>query len=557
MTVSDYIVACLARLGVGTVFGYQGGNISRLIDSLARAPGVRYVQTYNEQGAAFAANGYARSRGDLGVAIASSGPGALNLINGIADAWFDSVPCLFIAGDLSRTCDKRGGPIRQNGFQSTDIVSIVKPITKYAVKVKSVEDFAIHFPRAIAAATFGRPGPALLSLPHWLQNAPIDLPEIDLPSLSPPLSGGRKLTPNMIQALRGARRPLLLVGGGACDAGIRGAVAAFVAKSRLPVVSSLCGLDVIEHDNAAFIGMIGDYGPRCATLAFAAADRVIVLGSRLDERQMNPLNSWLKNKVVIHVDSDADELDYKSGSYIPVHMRIEDFLVEIRDLGLAATGDWLDQLAAWKRHYPTLPDASEKYPHHAIAAISDALPDRTHIFADVGLHQMCVAQSMKLVRGKRLFNSGGLGSMGFALPAAIGSTFATSRMTLCVSGDGGMQMNLQELQTVARERAPVKIIVVNNHSLGMIRDLQMRICEGRFAGSLDGYVPCDFGKLANAFGIPYIKYDTSIDFRRLLLDSGPLLMELDCPADMAVAPPIEEKDVIEELRKAGYREDEA
>ena len=299
-------------------------------------------------------------------------------------------------------------------------------------------------------------------------------------------------------------------------------------------MASLCGLDVVPHGSPHYVGFIGDYGHRAANLALAASDCVLVLGSRLDERQTNCFADYMENKVILHIDRDPTELWPEKPHYIPINADIGDVLPQLEVEAFSVARKWTGQIAKWLREYPRSPETSNRYPHEFLRRLSLALPRRTSIFADVGTHQMCAAQALWLEHGLRLFNSGGLGSMGFALPAAIGSTFASgNRMTLCLCGDGGLQMNLQELQTLSREKCNVKIVLLNNHGLGMIRELQTRVLEGRFFGSFDGYSACDFEKVAHAFDLPYARISPCSGLPPQLAKEGPALIEVDCIPEMA------------------------
>ena len=544
INVSSYIAEELFNLGVFHVFGYQGSNITYLVDAISTHSGLRYVQAYHEQGAAFAANGYAQASGGLGVAIASSGPGALNLVTGIANAYYDSIPVLFICGDLSHRYKKNLFPLRQDGFQSTDIVSIVRPITKYATLISRPDDIRYCFERALFEATNGRRGPVLLSIPHWIQGAEINTSALNGYTHEHPEIGldADPLLEDIRNGLLHSRRPLMLLGGGCVNANTKTALNHFLGTIHLPVIASLCGLGVISHDHPSFIGFIGDYGHRHANLALAASDYLIVLGSRLDERQIGFLKEYRENKTIVHVDIDQSELLCPSARYIPVCSPIADFLNSLDFISFEPPwlSEWKNNLQKMGNKYPVHISTEEMSPSSFLLKLFSLLTTNTQVFVDVGLHQMCVAQYGVLVDGKQLYFSGGLGSMGYALPASIGGCLANpDKSTICVVGDGGLMMSLPELQIIARDRHNVKIVVFNNHCLGMVRNHQRKVLGGRSFGSVDGYLAGDMKKIAQAFDLEFFRISKQHELdvlANILGTIDPLLLEVVFPNDMMPSP---------------------
>ncbi|MDR3562631.1 MAG: thiamine pyrophosphate-binding protein [Negativicutes bacterium] len=544
VTVSGFITGELFKLGVFYVFGYQGANISYLIDAVSNHPGLNYVQTYHEQGAAFAANGYAQASQVLGVAIASSGPGALNLVTGIANAYCDSIPTLFICGDLSHRYQKNTLPLRQDGFQSTDIVSIVRPITKYAELVRSPDDIRRCFERAIFEATNGRRGPVLLSIPHWIQRAEIAPATLKGFVAEPPEreQDAESISWEVLDFLSRSRRPLILLGGGCANPETISTLMRFLERNPLPVVVSLCGLSVISHDHPSYIGFIGDYGHRHANLALAASDCLIVLGSRMDERQVGFLKDFRENKTIVHVDIDPSELRCRSDHYLPEKGRVDDFLNGLAPVCLdqASLSEWKSDLRQLKKKYPVCMSSDKLSPAPFLSELFGRLAANAQVYVDVGLHQMCTAQSGVLTNGKKLYFSGGLGSMGYALPASIGGHLAEpGRQTLCIAGDGGLMMSLPELQTITRDRLDVKIIVLNNHCLGMVRNYQMAALGGRTVGTVDGYLAGDLNKIAHAFDLKFFRIEKQGDVEmmgEILRNEGPVLVEVVFPDDLMPSP---------------------
>ena len=437
----------------------------------------------------------------------------------------------FITGDLSRRYKKCGLPLRQDGFQSTDIISIVQPITKYAEMLQSPSDICFCLKRAIFEATTGRRGPVFLSIPHWIQCAEIDpstlkdfTPEYEnFFSLSSML-----LKKDILGTLQRCHRPLLLVGGGCCDQETKNMLIKFLERNPIPVVASLCGLNALPHDHPSYVGFIGDYGHRHANLALSASDCLIVLGARMDDRQIGALKESHTNKTIIHVDIDPSELQTYSEYYLPINDSIANFLNILNTESFNMITGWNNEISHLKSKYPIITLQNSFTAPVFLRRLSEFLLPNAQVFVDVGLHQMCSAQALELSKQKTMFVSGGLGSMGYALPACIGGYFASpERQTICISGDGGLLMSLNELQTIARERLNVKIIVLNNHCLGMILDYQRKNFNGRAFGSVEGYQPCNLEKTAGAFDLFFHKFSNLDDICNLfeVLDHhGPTLI---------------------------------
>ena len=516
---------------IGHIFGYQGGSVTHLIDSLHKVKGLTYIQNYHEQASSFCADAYARVTGGVGVAIATSGPGATNLITGIANAYFDSVPCLFITGQVSTHAIKTKQAIRQQGFQETDIVSIVKPITKFAETVLKPEKIRFYLEKAIFHAQSGRPGPVLIDLPHNVQASEInpqalqsfyDSDEYASEMKKKPLPD-KNVVRQVVAMLAEAKRPVVLAGGGMISVRGQGIFKILVHACDLPVVGSLRGLDAVGHDDEHFCGFIGSYGNRYANFAVAKSDLLLVLGSRLDERQTGDDRTlFARGAQIVHVDVDPHELGHNVRETISVCCDIESFLNAL----VAEIGDrrfnnkaWLNHIHRWKTKYPSYPvhaHAADIDPNEFLHVLSTKVSDHAVVCADIGQNMMWVAQSFCLSGDRQLLCSSGHGAMGYSLPAGIGAHFASpDRQMICVMGDGGIQMNLQELQTVSRERIPVKIFVMNNQSLGMVRGYHEKYFNNRCFGTVEGYANPDFERLAYAFNIAYTKICTREDFDRL------------------------------------------
>jgi acetolactate synthase I/II/III large subunit len=512
MKVSDYVVAFLERKGVKTVFELSGGMIAHLLDSLCRHGGMRVVSMHHEQAAAFAAEAFGRMTGLPGVALATSGPGAINLLTGVGSAYFDSSPALFITGQVNRHEQKGDRPIRQLGFQETDIVSMAQPIVKAAWRVQTAEEVPALLECAFALATEGRPGPVLLDVPMDIQRAEVSEPT---PGLAATRScRGKPLAESTWAALgeqlRLARRPLVLVGGGIRSGQAADLLRAFVRQARLPVVHSLMAVDVMPYTEAWRVGMIGTYGNRWANWALGACDFLLVLGSRLDVRQTgSETKSFKGDRPIVHVDCEAGEINNRVPGCTAIVSHLADFLTEalakLPGFGPLERPAWLEQIAARRKEWPDtseirdVPGINPNEFMHVLACASSAA---CAYVVDVGQHQMWAAQSLELTEDQRFLTSGGMGSMGFGLPAAVGAAISRPGLPVVViAGDGGFQCHIQELQTVVRNQLPLKIVILNNRCHGMVRQFQQSYFGSRYQSTLWGYSAPDFARVAEAYGL--------------------------------------------------------
>ncbi len=507
MKASDYIAAFLAENGVTTVFEMTGGMITFLLDSIGARDDMSVVSMHHEQAAAFAAEGAARMTGVPGVALATSGPGATNLLTGIGSCFYDSVPAVFITGQVNTTELRGETGVRQAGFQETDIVAIAAPITKWAVQVRSADELPSVLAKAFAEAVEDRPGPVLVDIPMDVQRQEVgdDCGRVSVSAPKRPESVEAAL-----DALAGAERPLILAGGGVRAAWAAGLLVEFAETAGLPVASTLMGLDVLPSDHPLRVGMIGTYGNRWANLVLRDADCVLALGVRFDVRQTGADTAAFRSgKTLIRVDIDSNQLDWRLEPDIGVLADVGAFLgAALRDAGART---WPER-EAWAEvtdgHRAACPDSAELAdtvgisPAAVMREVSAVLSQASAFVADVGQNQMWAAQSVRLREGQRFLTSGGMGAMGFALPAAIGVALAQpGRPVLVVAGDGGMQLNIQELETIKRLRLPLKIVVLNNSCLGMVRQLQDELFESRYQSTMWGYGAPDFVAVARAYGL--------------------------------------------------------
>ncbi|MFC5702970.1 thiamine pyrophosphate-binding protein [Cohnella faecalis] len=517
MKLSDYVIDFLASRGVNHIFEMTGGAITHLLDSAGARPDVECVSVHHEQAAAFAAEAYARTNGSLGAAMATSGPGALNLLTGIGSCFFDSVPCLFITGQVNTFEFKFELPIRQLGFQETDIVGIAKPITKWAELVTDPGRIRFALEKAVHTAQKGRPGPVLLDLPMNVQRADIDPERLEsfydsneyreYESALPVLDG--RLVDQAMDLLIRADRPLMLVGGGVRASGAAELARTFADFSGIPCVSSLLGLDAIPFDQKLSFGLIGSYGHRYSNLAVANCDVLLVIGSRLDTRQTGTRpETFARGAVVVHVDIDVAELNRKVKADLAIRCDAKAFLSALCDAAQStewpAYAAWHEALNGWRDRYPTRNPsvASDGIdPNLFMELLAERSSDGDIVCLDVGQHQMWASQSFRLRPGQRLLNAGGMGAMGFGLPAALGAAkAAVGSRVIAILGDGGLQVNIQELDTVLRHRLPVKLFVMNNRHLGMVRQFQDMYFDGRHQSTVVGYGCPDLVAIAQAYG---------------------------------------------------------
>lgn len=532
MKVSDYIVEYFIKNDIRDVFGYPGGMVTHLMDSLGKRKGeIAAHITYHEQGAAFAACGYAQASGKVGVAFATSGPGATNLLTGICNAHFDSIPTVFITGQVNTNEAKGSLPVRQRGFQETDIVSMASGVTKAAMYIRDAGMVEEALEQAFSIAVSGRKGPVLLDIPMNVFRAEIEpgstgrnkaqapngekteaepvklCPKEQDGGEHPDAWNGREFTKCLNEALSLAKRPCLLLGNGIKAAGQIEQVRKMILNCRIPVVSSMLAVDMIPEDiglEGIYYGFIGAYGNRSANFVVAKCDLLICLGSRLDVRQVGGVRErFAPDAEIIRVDIDAGELALRIREDERQFLMPLEQAVPLLGKALPQGNPYEDWLAVCGTIKGKLKYIDEKEPNKVVNAISRLTADDCSIVADVGQNMVWAAQSFHMKHMQRMYMSGGHGAMGYALPAAIGIYYATRRPVVCFCGDGGLQMNIQELQFVSANRLPITVIVLNNQSLGMIRHFQEMYFASKYYYTVsdNGYTVPDFCAVAEAYGI--------------------------------------------------------
>jgi acetolactate synthase-1/2/3 large subunit len=510
--VSDYIADFLHAQDTGHVFEMAGGMIAHILDSFYQRKSTTIVSVHHEQSAAFAADAYGRITGKPGVALATSGPGAINLLTGVGSCYFDSSPSLFITGQVNIHEQKNDRPIRQLGFQETDIVFMATPITKKCFKINSADEVVQTLHDAYQLTMSGRPGPVLIDIPMDIQRAEINAekPKKILRHESNKGEGFENNTALLFDTLLQSQRPLILAGGGINSAQAKKMFLKFIENIKIPVVTSLMGLDVLPYTHPLRVGFIGSYGNRWANIALAQCDCLIVIGSRLDIRQTGAdTASFSENKKIFHVDCDEGEINNRVKNCFPVVADIKEFInytnKQFNPKRLPTYSIWKTRILALKNTWPDtaeLKNVNGINPNVFFHALSSASKHAVGYIADVGSHQMWAAQSLELNADQFFMTSGGMGAMGFSLPAAIGASLAKMKNPVVVIvGDGSLQVNIQELQTVSRNKIPLKIIVLNNQSLGMITQFQDSYFESRYQSTYWGYSAPDFCAIGLAYGI--------------------------------------------------------
>lgn len=551
MNVSEYITNFLIKNNIKHIFGFQGGAILKLVDTMVESGEIEYVQNYHEQAAAFCADAYSRVTGNIGVAIATSGPGATNLITGIANAYFDSIPTVFITGQDYTTNIKKPGNARQDGFQEVDIVSMVKPITKYAVTIMNAEDVKYEFEKSFYLAKSGRPGSVLIDVPIDIQFKEIE--EDKLKSFVPPVEkyDSNKIN-EVVEVLKKAKRPVVLAGGGIRLSDSISDFEKFINKIKIPVVSTLNALDC--YDNAySFSGL---YGNTHSNIIINNADVLFVLGSRLGLRQVGKFKENYTSAKIIQVDIDIKERNRSLNTDLFIHDDLKHFLSELNNKIAKETfqdySAWTMKVEEWKEKYSknTYINDDGIDPVEFVSKVSEIFSDNAIVTSDVGQNQMWIAQGFCPKKNQRLLNSSGHGAMGFSLPAAIGAKIAhPESQVIAFMGDGGLQMNLQELLTTAHRNLNIKCIILNNNTLGMMREVQSLYFGSRFYGADEkDFICADLKLLAKTFKIDYLKIVNKSEIykiNKVLANDKPCLIDLRITSNSKLLNRYDEKEIFE------------
>jgi acetolactate synthase-1/2/3 large subunit len=536
MRAADALCEALKAEGVEHVFGIPGGANLPTYDALYDAD-LLHIQSRHEQGAGHAAEGYAKASGRVGVAFATSGPGATNLVTAIADAMMDSVPTVFITGQV------RTELIGTDGFQEADVTGITLPVVKHSFLVTDPRQIPTYIHQAFHIASTGRPGPVLVDVPQDLSRADIDYEPAegppDLPGYKPPTEGNIKQIRLAAKALANARRPVIYAGGGVVNANASQELIDFVTSDKFPITLTVMGLGAFPAPHDQWLGMLGMHGTRTANYAMDGADLIIAVGARFDDRITGKLSEFAPRAKFVHIDVDPAEISKNVPAHIPIVGDAGDVLPkltrEYRALKADSSrlDDWWQQIRGWQAEHPLgYEDSTDSVikPQFMIEAMYEATEGQAIITSDVGQHQMWAAQYYHFSRPRQWINSGGLGTMGFGLPAAIGAKVACPDDTVvCLAGDGSLVMVCQELATAAVHDIPVKVFLMNNGYMGMVRQWQELFWDGRYSSVDLGDSP-DWVKLGEAFGWTAMRCDDKRELtdtmRTALETDGPVLLDV-------------------------------
>lgn len=535
------LIDSLKRHGVKHIFGYPGGAILPIYDELYKAEaegGIQHILVRHEQGAAHAADGYARATGQVGVCFGTSGPGATNLVTGIATAHMDSIPMVIVTGQVPRHA------IGSDAFQETDIYGITLPIVKHSYVVRDPHDMARIVAEAFHIAATGRPGPVLIDVPKDVAQEefdyiPVEPDGIKLPGYRPTVKGNPRQVTQALRLIREAKQPLLYVGGGAIASGAHAEIKELAERFNLPVTTTLMGIGAFDEHHPLAVGMLGMHGTAYANFAVMDCDLLIAVGARFDDRVTGKLDEFASRAKVIHIDIDPAEVGKNRAPEVPivgdVKTVLNDLLRRSKDDGdhrnPARNQAWLDRINRWREDYPLeVPRYADSLsPQEVIVEVGNQAPD-AYYTTDVGQHQMWAAQFLK--NGpRRWISSAGLGTMGFGVPAAMGAQMAVpNEQVICISGDASFQMNLQELGTIAQYHIPVKVVIINNGWQGMVRQWQQAFYSERYSSSNMEVGMPDVIKLCEAYSVKGMVVNTREELKgaiaEMLAHPGPVVMDV-------------------------------
>jgi acetolactate synthase I/II/III large subunit len=537
-TGAEIFVESLKQEGVKVVFGIPGGVVLKIFDVLHQQKDVELVLTRHEQGAAHMAEGYAKATGKAGVVLVTSGPGMTNIVTGLADAYMDSIPLVAFTGQVSTNL------IGNDAFQEADNIGISRPCTKHNVLVKDVSDLARTIKEAFYIATTGRPGPVLVDIPKDVstEKAEFRYPEkVHLRGYNPTYEGNKYQIKQAAEEIRKAKRPVIYVGGGAIFSDAADEIHELAENTQIPVTMTLMGLGSFPGSHPLSMGMLGMHGGYWSNMAMHQADLLLAIGARFDDRVTGKVSEFCPEARVIHIDIDPTSIKKNIHTHIPIVGDVKAVLRQLNVYLKSMDGNqsdlketrqaWCRQVEDWKRAHPLRYEQGDKVtkPQYVIDRLFEMTQQEGIVVTDVGQHQMWAAQYYKGAKPRTFITSGGLGTMGFGLPAALGAQRACpDRLVLCITSEGSFQMNLQELATAAIYKLPVKIVLVNNKFHGMVRQWQDLFYESRYASSYLGEIP-DFVKLAEAYGILGLRADKPAQvepvIREGLKHRGPVLMD--------------------------------
>lgn len=543
------MLECLKKEGVDTVFGYPGGTVINIYDELYNFKEIRHILPRHEQAGVHAADGYARATGKVGVAFATSGPGATNTVTGIATAYMDSIPLVIVTGQVPTAL------IGNDAFQEADIIGITRSCTKHNFLVRDVKDLATIMKKAFYIARSGRPGPVLVDLPKDVQIAQTEFiyPEtIEIRGYKPNLIGHPKQVEKAVDLLLTSRKPVIYVGGGVVLGNAAEGLTTLARKLSVPVTTTLMGLGSFPENDPLSLGMLGMHGAYCANMAMTHSDMIIAVGARFDDRVTGKIATFAPHAKIIHVDVDPTSIKKNVRVDLPIVGDVKDVLTkmikqadkskdkvtEFKD----ALAGWHEDIAGWKSKHPISYKQSSMVikPQFVIQKLRELSDEDAIIATDVGQHQMWTAQFFEFNKPRTLLSSGGLGTMGYGLPAALGAQVAfPQRQVITICGDGGVQMNIQEMATLVQNRLPVKIVILNNNFLGMVRQWQELFFDKRYSQTCME-MPIDFIKLAEAYGAKGFSTSKPSEVEEVIMqgfkEPGPVIMEFKIAREEKVLP---------------------
>lgn len=537
---ADFLMDALKKQNVDVIFGYPGGAVLPIYDKLYSS-GLFHILTRHEQGSIHAAEGYARVTGKPGVVIATSGPGATNVVTGITDAMIDSLPLVIFTGQVATSV------IGTDAFQEADVLGITTPITKHNYQVRKTEDIPRIVKEAFHIASSGRPGPVLIDIPKdiaILSGFADEDPEMDLPGYQPTVQPNHLQIRKLVEAVSSSEKPVILAGAGVLHSKGADELKTYAQQQGIPVVHTLLGLGGYPADHSLFIGMGGMHGSYAANMALSTCDLLINIGARFDDRLTGNLKYFAPYATVAHIDIDPAEIGKNIPTKIPVVGNAKEALTDLiaQDGKKPEVTKWIETINAWKKDFPLCyrNDTGALKPQKVIELLHQYTNGEAIVVTDVGQHQMWAAQYYPFNRPHAWVTSGGLGTMGFGLPAAIGAQIAEpENIVISISGDGGFQMTNQELAVIAEMNLPIKIVIINNHALGMVRQWQEIFHEKRYSHSTFQTQP-DFVKLADAYGIPGFKATTEAEaivlIEKAVTMNGPVLLDLHVEPEENVYP---------------------
>lgn len=548
MTGAQAIIASLEAEGVDTVFGYPGGQAIKIYDALYDSKKLHHVLARHEQGATHMADGYARATGKVGVVLVTSGPGATNTVTGIATAYMDSIPMVVITGQVTR------GVIGTDSFQESDIVGITMPIVKHSFLLQSTDDLTETFREAFYIASTGRPGPVLIDIPSDLQGAEMvfHYPDsVNIPSYRPTYKGNAKQIKQATALIETSKRPLLYAGGGIVSSHACQELKALAEAMQIPVVTTLLGKGCFPSSHPLSLGPVGMHGSKYANMAMTECDLIIAAGARFSDRVTGKLDEFAPNAKVIHIDIDPAEIGKIREANVPIVGDAQGILggivAQLEKSGAEPVdAEWVETVNEWRERWPYYDDQFNDYPNQIVPEVAlDELskqldPDSSIVTTEVGQHQMWAHQHIGREHARSFLSSGGLGTMGFGFPAAIGAKFGCpDKQVVCVAGDGSFQMNSQEMATAAINNAAVKVFLLDNRALGMVHQWQKLFYHERYSSTILDPVP-DFVKLADAYGWEGERIEKPEEvapaIARMLASDKPYLLDVAISPDQNVYP---------------------